>query len=110
MGQQLGGGGDKGGRVYGRVLLAWLVQVEDQGEARYQGWQEGGLRQGGDGEGEACAEDCEGLPGGRPEEKHLSRWRQNAARSSAEETQVPSGAASRGRSAEAARSRRTSDR
>merc|ERR1712066_1018232 len=55
-----------------------LVQVEDQGQARYQGWEEGSLRQCGDGEGEACTEDCEGLPSGGPEEQHLSRCREHA--------------------------------
>merc|ERR1712190_176179 len=66
-------GRDEGGREDGPVLHPRLVQVEDPDEARHEGWQEGGLWQGGDGEGKARAEDREGFPGGRPEEERLSR-------------------------------------
>merc|ERR1712186_180308 len=62
---------DEGGREDGRVVPARLVQVEDPDQARHEGWQEGGLRQGGDGEGRA--EGRQGFPGCRPEEEHLSR-------------------------------------
>merc|ERR1711879_1090932 len=65
--------GDEGGREDRRVRHPRLVQVEDPDKARNEGWQKGGLRQGGDGEGKASAEDCEGFPGCRPEEQHLSR-------------------------------------
>merc|ERR1712060_156244 len=64
---------DEGGREDGLVLPPRLVQVQDPDKARHEGWQEGGLRQGGDGEGQARAEDREGFPGCRPEEEHLSR-------------------------------------
>merc|ERR1711879_77349 len=47
--------------------------VEDPDEACHEGWQEGGLWQGGDGEGEARAEDREGFPSCCTEEEHLSR-------------------------------------
>merc|ERR1712188_297290 len=103
MGQQLGGGRNKGGRVYGCVRPPGLVQVEDQGETRHQGWREGSLRQGGDGEGEACTEDCEGLPSGRPEEQHLSRYCYCSSTRSVPDfmsLKLPSCTASRGRSAE----------
>merc|ERR1712217_363908 len=62
-----------GGREDGHLLPSRLVQVEDPDEARHEGWQEGGPRQGCDGEGKARAQDCEGFPGCRPEEEHLSR-------------------------------------
>merc|ERR1712187_551352 len=66
---QLGGDCDAGGDQDRRVRHPRLVQAEDPHEGR----QEGDLRQGGDGEGEACAEDRQGLPVGRPEEEYLSR-------------------------------------
>merc|ERR1719413_30285 len=71
--RQLGRDRDDGGREDGLVLPPGLVQVEDPDEARHEGWQEGGLRKGGDGEGKARTEDRQGFPGGRPEEEHLSR-------------------------------------
>merc|ERR1712083_294778 len=46
--------------------------AEDQDEASDQGWQEGDLRQSGDGEGEACEDDRQGLLCVGPEEEHLS--------------------------------------
>merc|ERR1712207_117698 len=63
---------DSGGREDGPVLHPGLVQVEDPDKASHEGWQEGGLWQGGDGEGKARTQDREGFPGGRPEEEHLS--------------------------------------
>merc|ERR1712083_930072 len=63
---------DEGGGEDGPVLHPRLVQVEDPDKACHEGWQEGGLRQGGDGEGQARAQDSEGFPGCRPEEEHLS--------------------------------------
>merc|ERR1712056_162948 len=88
---------DEGGRENGCVLHPWLVQVEDPDEARDEGREEGGLWQGGDGEGEASAEDRESFPGGRPEEQHLSRESCKALAA-----QVSCSAASRGSSAEVA--------
>merc|ERR1712048_1402304 len=61
------------GRQDGHLLPPGLVQAEDPDEACHEGWQEGGLRQGSDGEGKACAQDREGVPGCCPEEEHLSR-------------------------------------
>merc|ERR1712084_163755 len=46
--------------------------AEDQNEASDQGWEEGDLWQGGDGEGEACEDDRQGLLCVSPEEEHLS--------------------------------------
>merc|ERR1711972_437518 len=63
---------DEGGRQDGPLRPPGLVQVEDPDEACHEGRQEGGLRQGGDGEGEARAEDREGFPGCCLEEQHLS--------------------------------------
>merc|ERR1712060_710773 len=69
----LGRDRDERGWEDGLVLSPRLVQVEDPDKARHEGWQEGGLRQGGDGEGKARTEGREGFPGRRPEEEHLSR-------------------------------------
>merc|ERR1711879_585799 len=57
-------GGDcyQGGGQERHLHTPWLVQDQDADEAGHEGWQEGGLRQGGHGEGEAREEDCEGLP------------------------------------------------
>merc|ERR1712151_801361 len=71
--RQLGRDRDEGGREDGHLLPPGLVQVEDPDEACHEGWQEGGLRQGSDGEGKARAEDREGLPGCCPEEERLSK-------------------------------------
>merc|ERR1712217_613662 len=45
-----------------RLCPSWLVPPQDPDEAGDKGWQEGDLWQGGDGEGEACEEDREGIP------------------------------------------------
>merc|ERR1712061_309691 len=90
--RQLDRARDEGGREDRRVLPPWLVQVEDPSEASHEGWQEGGLRQGCDGEGEASADDREGPPSGRPEEEHLSwegPWCWHARSAKAQVTQAP---------------------
>merc|ERR1712146_19462 len=69
----LGGDRDDGGRQDGHLLPPGLVQAEAPDEACHEGWQEGGLRQGSDGEGKARAEDRQGFPGCCFEEEHLSR-------------------------------------
>merc|ERR1711988_1223613 len=48
-------------------------QVADPREACYQGWQEGNLWQGGDGEGQASQDDCESMPRGSYQEVHLEQ-------------------------------------
>merc|ERR1712000_124960 len=53
-----------------------LGQDQDTDEAGNQGWEEGGLRQDDDGEGEAGKENCEGLPRVSLEEEHLRRCAQ----------------------------------
>merc|ERR1711988_1163645 len=45
--------------------------AEDPREACYQGWQEGDLRQGGDGQGQASQDDCESISSGGYQEVHL---------------------------------------
>merc|ERR1712066_979275 len=50
------------------------VQDQDPHKARHQGRQEGGLRQGDDGEGEAGTQGREGLPGEGPEGQRLSGY------------------------------------
>merc|ERR1711933_579416 len=92
----------------GLVLPAWVVQAEAPDEACHEGRREGGLRQGGDGEGQACAEGREGLPGGSPEEEHLSREPVALACSLFQSScrSAPDCAASRGHSAEVASSAR----
>merc|ERR1712079_43674 len=47
-----------------------MLKLEQAGD---KGWQEGGLREGGHGEGEASIQSCEGLLCGCAEEEHLSR-------------------------------------
>merc|ERR1712050_725315 len=90
----------------GLVLPAWVVQTEAPDEACHEGRREGGLRQGGDGEGQACAEGREGFPSGSPEEEHLSREPVVLACSTFQSSchSSPDCAASRGHSAEAASS------
>merc|ERR1711933_343283 len=90
-----------GGRQDGHLLDPRLVQAEDADEACNKGWQEGDLRQDDDGEGEAGEEDRQGFPVVCPQEEHLSRDRGNMIW--AREPVPPPSAASRGRSAEAAK-------
>merc|ERR1712045_791246 len=65
--------GDKGGEGHWQVHHPWLVHAEDEEQADDEGWQEGGLREGGNGEGEASIQSGEGLLCGSIEEEHLSR-------------------------------------
>merc|ERR1712076_347778 len=60
---------------YRQVHHPWLVHAEAQEQASDESWQEGGLREGGHGEGEASIHSCEGLLCGSIEEEHLSRRR-----------------------------------
>merc|ERR1712066_673097 len=61
-----------GGGEERQVHPPWPLHDQDPPEAGDQGWQEGGLREGDDGEGEACEDDRQGLPGVGLEEEHLS--------------------------------------
>merc|ERR1712203_1046019 len=92
----------------GLVLRAWIVQTEAPDEACHKGRREGGLRQGGDGEGQTCAEDREGFPSCSPEEERLSREAVVLACSIFQSSchSGPDCAASRGHTAEAASSAR----
>merc|ERR1719330_1775875 len=65
--------GNKGGEGQRHVHHPWLVHAEDPQQAGDEGWQEGGLREGGHGEGEASIQSGEGLLCGSIEEEHLSR-------------------------------------
>merc|ERR1711974_16648 len=71
---QLGRCGRAAGEEGGEVRAPGAVHGEDAPEAGHEGGQAGGLREGGDGEGEAGQDHREGLPRGRLEEEHL-RWR-----------------------------------
>merc|ERR1712113_1159714 len=62
-----------GGEGHRQVHHPWLVHVEAQEQAGDEGWQEGGLREGGHGKGEASIQSCEGLLCGSVEKEHLSR-------------------------------------
>merc|ERR1712066_497984 len=65
------GGGCHSASQIGQVHHSRPLHDQDAQEACDQGWQEGGVREGGDGEGEAC-EDCgEGLPSKGTEGLHL---------------------------------------
>merc|ERR1711877_101115 len=63
---------NKGGEERRQVHHPWLVHAEAQEQARDESWQEGGLREGGHGEGEASLQSGEGLLRGSVEEEHLS--------------------------------------
>merc|ERR1712012_1396590 len=65
--------GNQGGEGHWQVHHPWLVHAEAQEQAGDEGWQEGSLRQGGHGKGEASIQSCEGLLCGSVEEEHLSR-------------------------------------
>merc|ERR1711977_803213 len=60
-----------GGQIRRQVRLPWLLHDQDPPEACYQGWREGGLRQDGDGEGEARKDNREGVSRCGFEEEHL---------------------------------------
>merc|ERR1712187_158367 len=62
----------KGGAKRWQVCLAGGVHGQDSHEARDQGGQEGGVRQGGYGKGETGQDRGEGLPGVRVEEAVLT--------------------------------------
>merc|ERR1712232_615426 len=64
--------GHQGGEEDRQVHHSRPLHAEDQNEASDQGWQEGDLRESGDGEGEACEDGCQGLLCVSPEEEHLS--------------------------------------
>merc|ERR1711862_37943 len=64
-----GGGQDR------RLLVPWAFQDQDEGEASQKGGTETDVRQNGPGEGSACEEGGEGLPGRRVEEDYLKRCR-----------------------------------
>merc|ERR1712203_82943 len=65
------GGGCHSASQDGQVHHSRPLHDQDAQEACDQGWQEGGFREGDDGEGEAC-EDCgEGLPSEGIEGRHL---------------------------------------
>merc|ERR1712228_472232 len=57
----------------GEVRAPRLVHDQDALEASDQGGQEGGLRERGDGQGQAGEDHCEGVPGLGLEEEHLRR-------------------------------------
>merc|ERR1712232_288504 len=61
----------QGGQIQRKVHLPRLLHGQDPRQASHQGWREGGLRQGGDGEGEACANYREGVPRVSFEEERL---------------------------------------
>merc|ERR1712203_715266 len=66
------GGGCHSASQIGQVHHSRPLHDQDAQEACDQGWQEGGVREGDDGEGEAC-EDCgEGLPSESAEGRHLN--------------------------------------
>merc|ERR1719189_3018310 len=65
--------GNQGGEGHRQVHYPWLVHAEAQEQAGDEGWQEGGLREGGHGKSEASIQSCEGLLCGSVEEEHLSR-------------------------------------
>merc|ERR1712194_256894 len=67
------GGGRQGGEK-GQVHHPWRRDGKDPHEACNQGWEERGVRQDDDGEGEASEDDREGLLCGCSEEGGLSWW------------------------------------
>merc|ERR1712190_554826 len=70
--RQLGGDREQGGVQHWCLHLARAVQDQDAHEAGDESWQAGGLRQGGDGEGQAGAEGREGLPCEGPQGQRLN--------------------------------------
>merc|ERR1712217_115828 len=69
--RDLGGGGHQGGEGQRQVHYSRPLHVEDQEEAGDQGWQAGGLRKGGDGEGQARLHRGQGILRVCPEEGNL---------------------------------------
>merc|ERR1712161_99146 len=67
------GGGRQGGEK-GQVHHPWSRDDKDPHEASNQGWEERGVRQDDDGEGEASEDGREGLLRGCSEEGGLSWW------------------------------------
>merc|ERR1712008_570986 len=56
-----------------QVHHPWLVHAEDEKQASDEGWQEGDVREGCRGEGEASVQGGQGLLRCSAEEEHLSR-------------------------------------
>merc|ERR1712039_877843 len=53
------------------LLRSRVMQVQTQNQTSDEGWQEGSVRQGGDGQGEASEEDCQSIPSRSLEGQHL---------------------------------------
>merc|ERR1711920_477344 len=70
--RQLGGDREQGSVQHWCLHFARVVQDQDAHEAGDEGWQARGLRQGGDGEGQAGAEGREGFPCEGPQGQRLS--------------------------------------
>merc|ERR1712066_690220 len=68
----------EGGGQERHLRAPWFVQDQDADEAGHEGRQEGGLRQGGHGEGKAREEDCEGLSRRCSEGERLKSCRSRA--------------------------------
>merc|ERR1712187_613664 len=69
--RQLGGDRQQGGVQHWCLHSARVVQDQDAHEAGDESWRARGLRQGGDGEGQAGAESREGLPSEGPQGQRL---------------------------------------